>query len=75
MAWVGRDLKDHLFPAPLQWAGFSCENRKCFFLVDVALDKCLFFSVLDKEKENAQALLTTQPFLDKKTVVTWNICI
>jgi len=21
MAWVGRDLKDHLFPNPLLWAG------------------------------------------------------
>jgi len=29
MVWVGRDLKDHLLPAPLPWAGTPCTRPGC----------------------------------------------
>ena len=29
MVWVGRDLKDHLFPTPLPWAGTSSTRPGC----------------------------------------------
>jgi len=27
--WVGRDLKDHLLPTPLPWAGTPCTRPGC----------------------------------------------
>lgn len=29
MAWAGNDLKDHLVPAPLLWAGLSATGSDC----------------------------------------------
>jgi len=29
MVWLGRDLIDHLVPAPLPWAGTPCVRPGC----------------------------------------------
>ena len=37
MVWVGRDLKDHLVPTPLSWAGIPSTRSLGDFSIEVML--------------------------------------
>ena len=40
MVWIGRDLKDHLFPTPLPWAGTPSTRPGCSKPIQPGLEHC-----------------------------------